>query len=70
MCFVLGALRHECRLTAYACATSAVFVEQVIYTIPTGCNPTGNSLSLERRRKLYEIARKPSNNLVILEDDP
>lgn len=43
---------------------------QVIYTIPTGCNPTGASLPLERRRKLYEIARQPQHNLLILEDDP
>jgi aspartate/methionine/tyrosine aminotransferase len=42
----------------------------VIYTIPTGCNPTGSSLSLARRKRLYDIARKPANNLVILEDDP
>lgn len=43
---------------------------RVLYTIPTGCNPTGASLTLERRQRLYEIARHPDNDLLILEDDP
>jgi DNA-binding transcriptional MocR family regulator len=39
-----------------------------LYTIPTFQNPTGASLSAERRRRLAELARK--RGLRILEDDP
>ena len=39
-----------------------------IYTIPNFQNPGGTTLSLEKRRAMYEIAR--DNNLIILEDDP
>lgn len=39
-----------------------------IYTIPTFQNPMGVTMSLEKRRRLYEIAKK--NNLLILEDNP
>ena len=41
---------------------------RVLYTIPTGGNPTGASLTLERKKKIYEIASK--HNIIILEDDP
>ncbi|GFN12317.1 hypothetical protein AtubIFM54640_010077 [Aspergillus tubingensis] len=41
---------------------------RVLYTIPTGQNPTGVSQSLERRRAIYDIAEK--HDLVIIEDDP
>jgi len=41
---------------------------KVLYTIPTGSNPTGASLSVERKRKIYSIASE--FNLLILEDDP
>ncbi|KIJ69099.1 hypothetical protein HYDPIDRAFT_80783 [Hydnomerulius pinastri MD-312] len=40
----------------------------VIYMIPVGQNPTGSTLSLERRQKIYAIAQKW--DLVIIEDDP
>ena len=39
-----------------------------IYTIPNFQNPGGTTLSLEKRRRMYELAR--DNNLVILEDNP
>lgn len=39
-----------------------------IYTIPTFQNPTGVNLSLERRRKMAELADK--YDVYILEDDP
>ena len=39
-----------------------------IYTVPTFQNPSGVTMSLERRKQILEIARK--NNLLILEDDP
>jgi DNA-binding transcriptional MocR family regulator len=39
-----------------------------LYTIPTFQNPTGRTLSAERRQKIVEIAR--GANLMIVEDDP
>ena len=39
-----------------------------VYTIPTFQNPTGSTLSLERRRRLAELARE--RELPALEDDP
>lgn len=39
-----------------------------IYTIPNFQNPGGTTLSLEKRRKMYQLAKE--NNLVILEDNP
>jgi DNA-binding transcriptional MocR family regulator len=39
-----------------------------LYTIPTFQNPTGSTLSKERRRRLAELAR--SHRLPVLEDDP
>lgn len=39
-----------------------------IYLIPNFQNPTGLTMPLERRKEIYEVARK--YNLVIYEDDP
>ena len=39
-----------------------------LYTCPTGCNPTGATISEERRREIYAIAR--DHDFLILEDDP
>ena len=39
-----------------------------VYTIPTFQNPTGSTLSLERRRRLAELVRE--RELRLLEDDP
>jgi len=39
-----------------------------LYTIPTFQNPSGRTLSLERRRRLAELARE--RGLLVLEDDP
>ena len=41
---------------------------RVLYTIPNGSNPTGGSLSEERKRRIYEICSK--HDILILEDDP
>jgi kynurenine/2-aminoadipate aminotransferase len=41
---------------------------RVMYTIPTGSNPSGTSLSLARKQEIYAIARE--YGLLILEDDP
>jgi 2-aminoadipate transaminase len=40
---------------------------RLIYTIPTAQNPTGASMSEERRRQLASIARR--HNILVLEDD-
>ncbi|KIJ26428.1 hypothetical protein M422DRAFT_212501 [Sphaerobolus stellatus SS14] len=40
----------------------------VLYCIPTGQNPTGATLPVERRRAIYAIAQK--YDVIILEDDP
>ena len=41
---------------------------KLIYTIPTFQNPMGVTMSVDKRRRLYQIALK--NNLLILEDNP
>lgn len=40
----------------------------VLYTIPTGQNPTGVTQTRERRLAIYEIAER--HDLIIVEDDP
>ena len=39
-----------------------------LYTIPTFQNPSGRTLSVERRRRIVELARE--RGLLVLEDDP
>jgi len=39
-----------------------------LYTIPTFQNPSGRTLSVERRERLVQLARE--RNLLVLEDDP
>ncbi|KAJ2716792.1 hypothetical protein H4R19_000439 [Coemansia spiralis] len=41
---------------------------RVAYLIPTAQNPTGATMSLERKRAIYAVAQK--HNLVLIEDDP
>jgi len=41
---------------------------RVLYTVPNGGNPTGASMSAERREELYKVAQR--HDLLILEDDP
>ncbi|KAF9446159.1 PLP-dependent transferase [Macrolepiota fuliginosa MF-IS2] len=41
---------------------------KVLYTVPYGCNPTGMTATLERRKEVLKLARK--YDLIILEDDP
>lgn len=43
-------------------------IPKLLYVIPNGGNPTGHGLTLERKKEIYEIARK--YDLLILEDDP
>ncbi|KAH9848028.1 L-tyrosine:2-oxoglutarate aminotransferase [Lenzites betulinus] len=40
----------------------------VLYTVPCGQNPTGSTLSLERRKQIYAIAQR--YDIIIMEDDP
>jgi len=40
----------------------------VVYTVPTGQNPTGATQTLERRKEIYAVAQK--HDLYILEDEP
>lgn len=40
----------------------------VLYTIPTGQNPTGATQSGERRKALYKVAQK--HDVIIVEDEP
>ncbi|XP_038610845.1 kynurenine/alpha-aminoadipate aminotransferase, mitochondrial-like [Tachyglossus aculeatus] len=39
-----------------------------LYPVPNGGNPTGTSLPVERKREIYELARK--HDILIIEDDP
>jgi len=41
---------------------------RVLYTIPTGQNPTGITQPLDRRRVIYSVAQK--HGLIVIEDDP
>ncbi len=41
---------------------------KMIYTVPSFQNPAGQTLSLERRRQLVEIARK--HEILVVEDNP
>ncbi|KAJ5643293.1 Aromatic amino acid aminotransferase [Penicillium longicatenatum] len=40
----------------------------VLYTIPTGQNPTGATQSAERRRAVYKVSQK--HDVLIIEDEP
>ena len=40
----------------------------LLYTVPTGQNPTGSTQPLERRKEIYAVAEK--HDLYILEDEP
>ncbi|KAF8181268.1 PLP-dependent transferase [Pholiota molesta] len=41
---------------------------KVLYTVPYGCNPTGMTATLHRRKEVLQLARE--HNFLILEDDP
>ncbi|KAK2749227.1 Aromatic/aminoadipate aminotransferase 1 [Myotisia sp. PD_48] len=40
----------------------------VLYTIPSGHNPTAATQSLERRKEIYRVAQK--HDLILIEDEP
>ncbi|KAG1843799.1 pyridoxal phosphate-dependent transferase [Suillus subalutaceus] len=41
---------------------------RVLYIVPVGQNPTGSTLTVDRRKKIYAIAQRW--DLIIMEDDP
>lgn len=41
---------------------------RLLYMIPSGQNPTGRTLSISRKRAIYQVAEK--HDLMIIEDDP
>lgn len=41
---------------------------KLLYTIPTGCNPTGKNTSLKRKIEVLKLAHK--HDFMIVEDDP
>ncbi|XP_075884363.1 kynurenine/alpha-aminoadipate aminotransferase, mitochondrial [Nelusetta ayraudi] len=41
---------------------------RVLYTIPNGGNPTGASMTTQRKQEVYELARQ--YDMLIIEDDP
>ncbi|XP_023138536.2 kynurenine/alpha-aminoadipate aminotransferase, mitochondrial isoform X1 [Amphiprion ocellaris] len=41
---------------------------KILYTIPNGGNPTGASMTAERKKEVYELARL--YDMLIIEDDP
>ncbi|XP_019898937.1 kynurenine/alpha-aminoadipate aminotransferase, mitochondrial isoform X1 [Esox lucius] len=43
-------------------------IPRVLYTIPNGGNPTGASMTAQRKWEVYELARQ--YDLLIIEDDP
>lgn len=43
-------------------------VPRFIYTNPTGQNPAGTVLPIERKREIYDICNE--YDMIILEDDP
>ena len=40
----------------------------LLYTVPTGQNPTGATQGVQRRKEIYRVAQ--AHDLIILEDDP
>lgn len=41
---------------------------RVVYLIPTGQNPTGTTMSIQRRRDIMQVAQE--HDLIVIEDDP
>lgn len=71
---------HGCRLAGVPIDANGINTDKLeetikknpnakfIYTIPNFQNPGGTTLSLEKRKTVYQLAKE--NNLVILEDNP
>lgn len=41
---------------------------RVVYLIPTGQNPTGSTMSIQRRKDIMQVAQE--HDLILIEDDP
>lgn len=63
-----GTIPSSLRSVLSQCETSRGSFPKFMYTIPNGVNPTGATLTLDRKQEIYSIARK--YDLLILEDDP
>jgi len=55
-------------LTTWDAVARAARKPFLLYTVPTGQNPTGATQGTERRRQLYAVAQK--HDLAIIEDEP
>ncbi|KAL6821658.1 pyridoxal phosphate-dependent transferase [Trichoderma sp. SZMC 28015] len=55
-------------LTNWDAAKKGARKPHVLYTVPTGQNPTGSTQSAARKRAIYKICQK--HDIYILEDDP
>ena len=55
-------------LHAAAAAPGGRPAPKLLYTVPTGQNPTGCSISAERRARVYRACVR--YNLLLVEDDP
>lgn len=59
----------DSKLRAWDTSAGAVHAKpSVLYTIPSGQNPTGRTQTEERRRAIYCVAEE--HDLIIIEDDP
>jgi len=63
-----GLVPEELQRVLQAIAKDTPELKPVLYTIPTGSNPTGASLTEERRDEVMRLARE--HNVLVLEDDP
>lgn len=55
-------------LTHWNASKTGARKPHVLYTVPTGQNPTGSTQSASRRRAIYDVCQK--HDVYILEDDP
>lgn len=55
-------------LKAAEAADPALRFPKLLYTVPTGQNPTGCTITSERRRAVYRLCQR--YNLLLVEDDP
>ncbi|ODV64113.1 PLP-dependent aminotransferase family protein [Ascoidea rubescens DSM 1968] len=55
-------------LTNWHLSSKSIPKPKLIYTMPTGQNPTGITMSLERRKQFYRVCQK--HDILIVEDEP
>lgn len=54
--------------TISRCKQSTGQAPRVLYLVPNCQNPTGSTMSLQRKQDVYRVCQK--HNVAILEDDP